>query len=465
MEIPNTMINDAIKQSIGYKYYKHKKNESEKAKAAAEPEKTCLKSEVVKENGKCALGTNRWLLEKIHVTWAHLEKKQTRPQILHQSLLKKFVQCLKTAPQFLATTSGYARDGVRIPMMASESSRLKRNPRRFEEATASEFLRRHYSKPSHEGYRNTIELLDGNNVVPLRSDTIRLVQNESSFNGLCSHVFIIDGYLHVCYTDSEPWRFRWVSDEEPEAPKEAPPSPNYVPGLVHPPSPDYVPGLEHPPLPNYVPEPEYPEYLVPSDTEDPEEDPANRGDDNDESFGDDVDDEDEEASKEAFETDESAPTPPSPKLHRAWISVRPQTPMAASTEALIVARVASLSTHHTSELPSPHLLLPSTAHIDDIPEANMTLQKRNRLTAPASRFEVGESMLHAAARQTGHTLAHMFDYRYVDILDASVRASEGRVMTVIEEVSDRVLGLVTAQRQDAQEFYVRCEEHKMTEPC
>nr|GFD54990.1 zinc finger, CCHC-type [Tanacetum cinerariifolium] len=32
-----------------------------------------------------------------------------------------------------------------------------------------------YSRPSREGYRNTIELLDGNNVVPLRSDTIRLV--------------------------------------------------------------------------------------------------------------------------------------------------------------------------------------------------------------------------------------------------------------------------------------------------
>ncbi|GJQ96782.1 zinc finger, CCHC-type containing protein [Tanacetum coccineum] len=29
-----------------------------------------------------------------------------------------------------------------------------------------------YSKASHEGYRNTIELPDGNNVVPLRSDTI-----------------------------------------------------------------------------------------------------------------------------------------------------------------------------------------------------------------------------------------------------------------------------------------------------
>nr|GEU31808.1 MAK10-like protein [Tanacetum cinerariifolium] len=45
---------------------------------------------------------------------------------------------------------------------------------------------RDYSKPSHEGYRNTIELLVGNNVVPLRSDTIQLVQNGCSFHGLRS---------------------------------------------------------------------------------------------------------------------------------------------------------------------------------------------------------------------------------------------------------------------------------------
>ncbi|GJZ05499.1 zinc finger, CCHC-type containing protein [Tanacetum coccineum] len=43
-----------------------------------------------------------------------------------------------------------------------------------------------YSKPSHEGYRNTIELPVGNNLVPLRSDTIRLVQNGCSFHGLRS---------------------------------------------------------------------------------------------------------------------------------------------------------------------------------------------------------------------------------------------------------------------------------------
>ncbi|GKC35596.1 zinc finger, CCHC-type containing protein [Tanacetum coccineum] len=43
-----------------------------------------------------------------------------------------------------------------------------------------------YSKPSYEGYKNTIELSVGNNVVPLRSDTIRLVQNGCSFHELRS---------------------------------------------------------------------------------------------------------------------------------------------------------------------------------------------------------------------------------------------------------------------------------------
>ncbi|GJS27589.1 hypothetical protein Tco_0488209 [Tanacetum coccineum] len=45
---------------------------------------------------------------------------------------------------------------------------------------------RDYSRPSHEGYRNTIELADRNNVVPLRSNTIQLVQNECLFHGLRS---------------------------------------------------------------------------------------------------------------------------------------------------------------------------------------------------------------------------------------------------------------------------------------
>nr|GEU88721.1 hypothetical protein [Tanacetum cinerariifolium] len=43
-----------------------------------------------------------------------------------------------------------------------------------------------YYKPSHEGYRNTIELPVGNNVAPLRSNTIRFVQNGCSFHRIRS---------------------------------------------------------------------------------------------------------------------------------------------------------------------------------------------------------------------------------------------------------------------------------------
>ncbi|GJY00692.1 hypothetical protein Tco_0358844 [Tanacetum coccineum] len=44
-----------------------------------------------------------------------------------------------------------------------------------------------YSKPSHEGYRNTIELPVGNNVVPLRSDTIRQTIDQSAGGKLHDH--------------------------------------------------------------------------------------------------------------------------------------------------------------------------------------------------------------------------------------------------------------------------------------
>ncbi|GKG56253.1 hypothetical protein Tco_0577328, partial [Tanacetum coccineum] len=93
--------------------------------------------------------------------------------------------------------------------------------------------------------------------------------------------------------------------------------------------------------------------------------------------------------------------------------------------------------HHPSEIPLPPLLLPSTAHRDDIPEADMPFRKRSCFTAPTGRFEVGESSS-AAARQAGHTLAHRVDYGFIDTVDASIRASESRAMTAIWEVNERV---------------------------
>ncbi|GJR87344.1 hypothetical protein Tco_0211355 [Tanacetum coccineum] len=57
-----------------------------------------------------------------------------------------------------------------------------------------------YSKPSHEGYRNTIELPVGNNVVPLRSDTIQLVQNGCSFHRLRSEDDFLNLWTHLTLT-------------------------------------------------------------------------------------------------------------------------------------------------------------------------------------------------------------------------------------------------------------------------
>nr|GEX73472.1 reverse transcriptase domain-containing protein [Tanacetum cinerariifolium] len=96
-------------------------------------------------------------------------------------------------------------------------------------------------------------------------------------------------------------------------------------------------------------------------------------------------------------------------------------------------RAASPFTRHPSEIPSPPLLLPSTTHRDDLPKADMPLQKIARFTAPTGRFVVGESSSIAAARQTVHTLAHRVDFRFIDNVDTSICVSESRAMTAVGE--------------------------------
>ncbi|GJR14032.1 MAK10-like protein [Tanacetum coccineum] len=146
------------------------------------------------------------LLEEIYVTWTQFGKKQDKITTLHEVVLSMRVLCLS---RFLMTSSELTSDGVRLYVTASELNRLKETLRRFDEAMMSVHLffmlfvsksfsltsmenenpihtLGDYSIPSHEGYRNTIKLLDGNNVVPLRSNTIRLVKNECSFHRLRS---------------------------------------------------------------------------------------------------------------------------------------------------------------------------------------------------------------------------------------------------------------------------------------
>ncbi|GJU12809.1 hypothetical protein Tco_1135205 [Tanacetum coccineum] len=161
----------------------------------------------------------------------------------------------------------------------------------------------------------------------------------------------------------------------------------------------------------------------------------------------------------AFETDESAPTPYASAPTPPSLPPSPITPLSSplaqipspplplpsppttsptyveaplgNRAAEIRLRAALPSTHHPSEIPLPPLLLPTTTHRDDLLEANMPLRKRGRFTTPTYRFKVGESSSAAAARQAGQTLAHRVDYGFIDTMEASIHASESRVMTVM----------------------------------
>ncbi|GJZ28712.1 hypothetical protein Tco_0573359 [Tanacetum coccineum] len=210
------------------------------------------------------------------------------------------------------------------------------------------------------------------------------------------------------------WAVDFFRLQEPDSPKAAPASPDYVPGPEEP---------EQAPLsPDYVPGPEYPEYLAPSDEEvpvedqpyavadspialspgyvadsDPEEDPeedsedgpvdypADGGDGDDDDSSD--DDEEEEASEEEeaeeeeehlapadfviapvvdhvpsseetepFETDESATTPPACRT-TARISIRPEAPMPFPSEKAPPSSL-HLPPHVPTSLPLPSSPLP-----------------------------------------------------------------------------------------------------------
>ncbi|GKE83208.1 hypothetical protein Tco_1553208, partial [Tanacetum coccineum] len=197
-----------------------------------------------------------------------------------------------------------------------------------------------------------------------------------------------------------------------------------------------------------------------------------------------------------FEIDEFAATPPPPPAYRTTsrMFVRSQAPIPFPSDAE-VARLLALPTLPPSPLtllssplpqippprtsptyaqapqgcraammraapsptPSPPLLLPSTAHKADIPEADIPPRKRLLLTAPTFRFEVWESSA-AAARQSGSTVARRVDYSFVDTVDGSIRASERRNMDAIEVVNLRVSYQADVRKRESKEFYTRHQD-------
>ncbi|GJS84094.1 hypothetical protein Tco_0750635 [Tanacetum coccineum] len=92
-----------------------------------------------------------WHLEEILVTWAHLEKKQTRPRIYTKYLEEPRIQSVETASQSIFSLCYLSRKSFSSTTMGDAI------PIR----TLGD-----YSIPSHEGNRNTIELLEGNIMMP-----------------------------------------------------------------------------------------------------------------------------------------------------------------------------------------------------------------------------------------------------------------------------------------------------------
>ncbi|GKE60818.1 hypothetical protein Tco_1511185, partial [Tanacetum coccineum] len=209
---------------------------------------------------------------------------------------------------------------------------------------------------------------------------------------------------------------------------------------------------------------------------------------------------------EAFETDESTPTPRSPQTkvpfaqtrpRRARKTIRVEPPMSASMEARIAEHAASptppipvaspslplpspLTTSPTNaraplgyraaeiwmRAASPPLLLPSTSHRTDIPEAEMSPRKRACLTTPAPRLKIRESSAAGAARQPETTLeaglrrymVMEMGYGITNTWDEIVEAMLEVAPTTLVGVNQRVTELATTVRQENEEFqamYVR----------
>nr|GEW19841.1 hypothetical protein [Tanacetum cinerariifolium] len=174
-------------------------------------------------------------------------------------------------------------------------------------------------------------------------------------------------------------------------------------------------------VPVYVLEPEQSEYHAPSDediqvkddNEDPEEDPKENPSKEHEPKDDNKDPEEDPNEEhqpedsdetEPFEKDETAVTPPPPRHHGARISVRPQTPVTASTH-------------------------------EDMPP-----RRRFVLTAPVPGCDVAESSA-ATAR------APRSQYNFVD----TVEAGHGLVRSLVI-MPGILLGLLTEQRTDRKDI-------------
>ncbi|GJT34745.1 putative ribonuclease H-like domain-containing protein [Tanacetum coccineum] len=300
---------------------------------------------------------------------------------------------------------------------------------------------------------------------------------------------------YTSYTDSEPWRFYGGSDEEPS--DVGSPGVPYTdtdgldvfgatPSLVYVPGPEPThhsglsAGLDHPPRTSYSPIHGFVLTLIRWRSERGQRRiilnyPADGravmneslmvtmmiADDGDwskyQEVSEDKDDEDEEeehlasADSSAILVVDPVPSVGDTKAFETDNPTYAEAPL-GYREARIRIRAAS-----------PPLLLPSTSHGTDIPEAEMLLWKRACFTTPAFGFEVGESSATAAARQLGPTLEPLRrrtprEATYARrawtsskdrsaSIEAHVRTLEARVATLMAQTSSLQTQLTTTLRR------------------
>nr|GFA79658.1 reverse transcriptase domain-containing protein [Tanacetum cinerariifolium] len=188
---------------------------------------------------------------------------------------------------------------------------------------------------------------------------------------------------------------------------------------------------------------------------------------------------------ESFEKDEIAITPPPPGHHGARISIRPQTPMAASTKALIDAFASGSSLFPlppTSPAYDQAQLGRRATMIhrkDDILEEDMPPRRRFALTrsppgcdvvecsaataarAPRSQYdfvdtvEVGQCLIRSPGHDT-RTIARAADRAEDASYVRALQASKRRMMTSIEKVNLRVSYQAQVRRQETIERRGSC---------
>ncbi|GKF08008.1 hypothetical protein Tco_0042232, partial [Tanacetum coccineum] len=204
------------------------------------------------------------------------------------------------------------------------------------------------------------------------------------------------------------------------------------------------------------------EYDPEDEDENPEKDPSEEHEPEDKDVKKDESSEDSDETK-LFEENKTAATPPPPKHRRARISIRPQTPMTASTQALIDASTAG-------PLPSPPLPLPSPPPInptydqaplghraavicmrDDIPEEDMPPRRRFVLTTPPPGCHVAESSAAAVAR------ASRGQYDFVDAVGTGqgLIRSPGHDARTMARAADRAKDDGYARKRESEDFYTQ----------